>query len=222
MVHIRQADDGIPFPSTGSGDTSLGQFGNAGALYKGAMTWWDHETLSIWAQPTGEALSGPLEGTRLGLLPAQLIAWQHWQESYPHTFVMTNDLEQRGTHQPFRKGFVIGMALGDGATAFDFSTVVAQTVINDKVGDIPVMVWAEEQEYRAYFRQLGERTLTFEVQGEYLVDQETGTRWDPRLGRALSGPLAGEVLQAAPTITSFEWSWYDFYPETEIVSAERE
>lgn len=34
-------------------------FGNQGALYKDAMTWWDHDTGSVWSQPTGEAILGP-------------------------------------------------------------------------------------------------------------------------------------------------------------------
>ncbi len=34
-------------------------FGTQGALYRNAMTWWDHDTGSIWSQPLGEAIAGP-------------------------------------------------------------------------------------------------------------------------------------------------------------------
>ena len=30
-------------------------FGNQGALWGNAMTWWDHETGTVWSQPLGEA-----------------------------------------------------------------------------------------------------------------------------------------------------------------------
>ena len=37
-----------------------------------AMTWFDHETNSIWSQPWGMAISGPLKGTRLDVFPFSL------------------------------------------------------------------------------------------------------------------------------------------------------
>lgn len=45
-------------------------FGNQGALYMSNMTWWDHETGSIWVQLTGRAERGELVGATLEQLPA--------------------------------------------------------------------------------------------------------------------------------------------------------
>lgn len=204
MVHTRQIQ----------GETAA--FGNAGALYKRAMTWWDHQTLSIWSQPIGAAISGPLQGTRLELLPVQIIAWESWRESYPHTLVLANDLDRQRSRQRFREGFVIGIELGNQAKAFDFQAVARRGIVNDFVGRVPVAVWAQGQEYRAYLRGVEERVLTFAPEGDFLLDAETGSRWDPRLGLALDGPLAGAALQAAPSITSYDWAWLDFYPNSEI------
>lgn len=50
-------------------------FGNQGALWSNAMTWWDHQTGSIWSQPLGEAIAGPYKGRRLDLLPSTLTTW---------------------------------------------------------------------------------------------------------------------------------------------------
>jgi hypothetical protein len=50
-------------------------FGNQGDLYMNAMTWWDHDTSSVWSQPTGEAILGPLKGERLELVPSTLTEW---------------------------------------------------------------------------------------------------------------------------------------------------
>ena len=36
--------------------------GNQGALLGNAMTWWDHDTGSVWSQPLGEAVMGPRTG----------------------------------------------------------------------------------------------------------------------------------------------------------------
>ena len=48
-------------------------FGNYGSLYMSAMTWFDHETESLWSQPIGTALSGPYEGVRLEMIPAAVV-----------------------------------------------------------------------------------------------------------------------------------------------------
>ena len=44
-------------------------FGVQGALWMNAMTWWDHATGSIWSQPLGEAIAGPLRGETVQLVP---------------------------------------------------------------------------------------------------------------------------------------------------------
>ena len=33
---------------------------------------------------------------------------------------------------------------------------------------------------------------------------------------AVSGPLAGNILQRVPFISYFDWAWKDFYPGTEF------
>jgi hypothetical protein len=48
------------------------------------------------------------------------------------------------------------------------------------------------------------------------VDDQTGSRWDPGLGLATSGPLAGEAMRSIPSLTSYDWAWLDFYPESKI------
>jgi len=66
-------------------------FGNEGALFKSAMTWWDWETQSIWSQPWGAAIDGELTGTRLTLLPYELVPWQTWLDSHPETKVLIDE-----------------------------------------------------------------------------------------------------------------------------------
>ena len=48
-------------------------FGNQGGLFMNAMTWWDHKMESVWSQPWGRAIAGPLKGTELELIPSQLV-----------------------------------------------------------------------------------------------------------------------------------------------------
>jgi len=63
-------------------------FGNQGDLCMNAMTWWDHDTSSVWSQPMGEAILGPLEGERLELVPSTLTEWRAWKRSHPRTVAL--------------------------------------------------------------------------------------------------------------------------------------
>jgi hypothetical protein len=188
-----------------------------------AMTWWDHETDSIWSQPVGQAFRGPLLGTKLELLPFQLTTWSNWVKSYPETLVMTNDVSRLGnSRQGFRPGFVIGLILDDQAKAYYYEDVEAVGVINDTLGETPIMVWAENNEINAFIRQLGDQTLTFKLENGVLVDLETGSIWEVSRGLAVEGPLSGEGLQPVPSLSSFDWAFNDFYPQGEIYQPENE
>ena len=76
MVHRREID----------GEELV--FGNQGALWGNAMTWWDHGTGSIWSQPIAEAILGPRKGDRLELFPSTLTRWGPWREAHPETLAL--------------------------------------------------------------------------------------------------------------------------------------
>ena len=186
-------------------------------MVKNAMTWFDHETSSIWSQPWGRGIRGPYKGVQLNLLPSQVTTWEHWKAAQPHTLVMVNDLERLSLRrQGFQPNFVIGVVLGEQSKAYYYLDVVELGAINDRLADFPVLVWASGEIYQAYFRQVDGQTLTFSFDGKDLVDEETGSHWDPSLGLARSGPLEGQSLQPIPSLSAYDWAWVDFYPESEI------
>ena len=63
-------------------------FGNQGGLFMNAMTWWDHASGSVWSQPWGRAIAGPLKGVELELLPSELVPWKTWRETHPNTLAL--------------------------------------------------------------------------------------------------------------------------------------
>ena len=126
---------------------SAAVFGNQGALYKGAMTWYDHDTGSVWSQPLGAAIAGPLAGAALRLLPAQLAEWGRWRAAYPHTLVLT-PADDGAAAQPYRgrrpgDGQVVGVVIGGAARAWPYRLVVEQGMVEGLVGDTPVVVWRD-------------------------------------------------------------------------------
>jgi hypothetical protein len=182
-----------------------------------AMTWYDHTTESIWSQPWGRAISGVRKGVELSLLPSQLTTWENWKRDHPETLAMTTDADRVVIFpERFSPDFVIGLVLGVEAKAYPFYTVLEEGVINDFLGEFPVVLWADGQDFRAYLRQIGDQTLTFRLEGERLVDVQTGSVWDVERGLALEGYHKGEALQSVPSLSSYDWAWLDFYPESEI------
>ena len=182
-----------------------------------AMTWFDHETESIWSQPWGRAIRGSLKGVELFLLPSQVTTWRSWKEEHPSTLAMINDVDRVGSRrQGFDPDFVIGLLLAGEAKAYYFEDVAAVGIINDQLGEFPIVVWASGDNFHAYLRQVEDRTLTFRGEGEFLVDEETGSTWDVARGRAMDGPLTGQVLQPVPGSTAFDWAWLDFYPDSDF------
>ena len=114
--------------------------------------------------------------------------------------------------------------------AYPLSTLAASGVINDTQGGRDLVVFhkpgtssalgaasiAEGQDVGAtgvFDAVLDGRKLTFRVDGEAVVDEETGSTWNV-LGQALAGPLAGQQLQPVVHGNHFWFSWAAFKPDT--------
>ncbi|MCH7552971.1 MAG: DUF3179 domain-containing protein [Chloroflexi bacterium] len=182
-----------------------------------AMTWWDWSTDSVWSQPWGLALDGPLKGTRLRQLPMTLALWQDWRAEYPDTLVLD---EPRSTFFDFGTGFnddfVVGVTLGDFARSFPFALLKEEVVVNDAVGPFPIVLYTnpKTRTVNVYLRSVDGMDLAFEEADGKMRDVQTGSLWDPKRGLAVEGPLKGKGLQEAPSNSSFDWAWLDFYPHS--------
>ena len=184
-----------------------------------AMTWWDHETESVWSQPWGAAIEGPLEGTRLEMIPASIISWGAWIEDHPETLLL--DESGRGRfrlREESNDNYVIGISIGDHARGYPFPLASRAGAINDTLGSFPILVLAniKTKAVNAYIRTVEGQDLEFIFEEEILTDRQTGSTWDPIRGMATDGPLTGQVLQKAPYMSSFDWAWYDFFPHTDF------
>jgi len=127
---------------------------------------------------------------------------------------------------------VLTIDLNGEAVAYPYEVLQEKRVINDSAGGEDIVVlWREgtasalDQSTVAggrdvgaanvYSRQLDGRTLTFTSSGAQITDRETGSTWDA-LGRAIAGPLTGQVLTPVVAINHFWFSWAAFKPETRI------
>lgn len=193
------------------------------ALFMNAMTWFDHDTFSIWSQPWGTAITGPLKGTSLDLVPSTVVQWEAWRNEHPNTLVLDVPPSDESFYADRQRQFpnenyVIGAIFGEQVKGYWLPSVLDERVVNDAVGSFPVVIYGDPdtKEYSVYLRDTGNRLLTFTQQGNKLVDNETGSVWNPASGLASDGPLRGIKLQPVPTLTAFDWAWMTFYPDTEI------
>lgn len=61
----------------------------------------DRETGTVWSAISGEALSGPLAGKRMALIPSIILIWERWKEFHPDSWVLAEDarLSPHYTHR---------------------------------------------------------------------------------------------------------------------------
>jgi hypothetical protein len=119
--------------------------------------------------------------------------------------------------------------------AYPLSTLSDVGVINDNQGGRDLVVFhtsgtssalgarsiAAAQDVGAtgvFDPNLDGQKLTFQRDGEAIVDAETGSTWNI-LGQAIDGPLAGEQLEPIVHGDHFWFSWAAFKPDTIIYSA---
>ncbi len=193
-------------------------FGNQGALWGNAMTWWDHDTGSVWSQPRGEAIAGPRKGDTIELLPSNLTTWEAWLGEHPDSLA----LDAPGGNAGFDlKRMAIAVDFTDEAAAYPVVDLRAFGVVNDTVAGAPIAVFMDptnEDRWNVVSRRLDDRVLTFETRAGEIVDLETGTTWDPVRGIARDGPLKGEILDLLPGFTVFPSDFFTFWPDGRLVT----
>ena len=72
-------------------DGKIFDFGTTGRLRYSNMIMYDRQTETWWQQATGEAIAGELSGERLEVLPAALISWKDFKETYPEGDVLSRE-----------------------------------------------------------------------------------------------------------------------------------
>ncbi len=224
-------------------------FGVSGYLWQRDLVLYDDLTESLWSQILGRAVRGTRTGERLALRPSTMTRWGEWRDSYPDTEVLlpppesgtvtgrgrrnynTNPYSDYEDSQPpdFSVGdddevspraLVLGVATDGAARAYPFRVVrEAGGVVNDRVGDLPVVVASTHDSMVAYDRRVGGETVAFGRDGDALVGG--GSRWAVVSGRARDGTHEGVELGRANDRSPMFWfAWQDFFPGTDVYAGQ--
>ena len=234
-------------------------FGTTGLLRHSDLVMYDRTTESWWQQFTGEAIVGEMTGRTLDVVPSSIVSFREATAAYPDARVLSRDTGfsrpygqnpypgyDRVGQRPFlfrgetdgrlpAMARVLGVERNGDVRVFPHDELVKTPVVNDDVGDTPVLVVAldhsrsalDDQRIaasrkvlnaRAFVRRHDNVTLHFNRRGNRLVDEETGSEWSA-LGEAVEGPLAGARLELIEGGSHFAFAWLAFKPDSDIYRA---
>ena len=179
-------------------------FGVSGKLYNSNVLFYDKETESLWSQIKMEAVTVPMMGRKLELLPLEHTAWADWKRKHPQTRVLSQrtgykrdyardpygDYEQNNriffpvAHEDsrlFRKAWVVGVIINGQAKAYPLESLP------------PVM-------------------------SDGIAGQKIRIEYDSKTRSAV---IRNEHGKAMPSVQAYWFAWAAFYPGTELWKKKR-
>lgn len=221
---------------------SVHTFGVSGKLIRNVLVMYDRESDTLWSQLLGEAVEGPLLGTKLEAVAALQTTWGEWKQLHPETVALAIGGPAYDGYDSYytsnsagvigetlvderlpRKAMVHGLVIDGQPVVYPFDTLAAEPIANDTVNGVPVAVVfvADTRTALAFRREIDGQTLTFSpaasdsgIFNGTFTDKETGSTWAALTGAAVAGPLQGKRLERIPGTSSFWFGWKDFYPDT--------
>jgi hypothetical protein len=185
-------------------------FGVSGLLYNSDVLLYDRKSESLFSQLLAQAVSGPLAGEKLKLLPAQHTTWGDFRARYPNAEVLSDDT---GHLRDYRRS-----PYGNYARSETLYFPVANKAPREYHPKEVVLGVSISGAHKAYpYIELDKQNLAEfadEVGGEKIT-----IRWDSqnRSARAFSSSSAGDEEIAA--IAGFWFAWFAFHPDTAVFRA---
>lgn len=188
----------------------------------------DKATGSWWRQANGEAIVGPRKGEVLPEIPSVQTTLKQWLALHPKSLVMQGDPKfeasygkgfgyEKGTSTSSltgtdssswgEKSWVVGITVGQHSKAFDWRRLKQERVINDAVGDTPVVIALADDSTSFFAFKRPDSAIKFELRGDSLVNG--GEVFD------LKGRGAMRNLESVNASQEFWHSWRTFHPGTE-------
>lgn len=183
------------------------KFGISGLVLDNNVLLFDRETESLWSQAMGEAISGSMKGARLQLLPVTHTTWGAWRRAHPNTEVLATDTgwPRDYTDNPYELYEKVGMV------NFPLRRIAPQTY---RAHEVIVAVRVKDQ-LKAYplaeLEKQGAATFDDLFAGEPLK-----IHWDASAKSVEVKDAQGNQL---PSMSSYWFAWYSFYPDVELFKA---
>ncbi len=193
-------------------------------LWNRSLVMMDEETRSLWSHILGRAMKGKMEGAELEALPSVMTAWKSWRLEHPETTVLNLSRTKDWFSDKFYMNpeyFVYGWRVGRQVYHSTLPVLQEHPVLNLDLDGWSVVVTHDPggTGIQILNRQVGERKLLFDAEGQHLMrDRETGSTWGRNTGEALEGPLKGSHLRHEIGMISYKKAWDVFHPDSKAVT----
>lgn len=186
----------------GSAATVL-EFGVSGALYNSNVLMYDRKDKGLWSQLGMRAVSGPLAGTALDMLPVELVSFAAFKKSHPNARIVSRETGH----------------------ARDYSRSPYETYFKDESLMVPVVGVGDVLPRKTLGVGIavgeGESALAWFVPVAAIGD---GRTVETPAGKVLlTSSAAGVNVAVAPpgvrTAQTFYYAWSAFYPKTKVIAA---
>ena len=194
----------------------------------------DDQTGSYWQQVSGQAISGPLKGKSLKLIPAEEITFALYKAEQPAGQVLKGVEEDEKHYSPIdwekqfeklpvvvehpgegfqSKDVMLAMSAFGQERAYLLRTILTEKLIKDRVGPENVILVAgpDNETVRAFRIPATDFYRTNET-ATLLMDAATGSKWNFQ-GCAIEGSSKGTCLESIPLTQNYWFDWRSYNPE---------
>ncbi len=181
------------------GKTEILEFGVSGALYNSNVLMYDRTYKALWSQLGLKAVSGPMAGTALDLLPVKIIPWSQYKSEHPNGQTISIDT---GHDRPY-DGNPYERYFDDQDYLMVPLASHGDTLPKKTLG---LGIKASGESYFVAADTIGERFVVETKLGKVIaVSTEAGVQ-------VISAP------NAVQTVQSFYYSFSAFHPNTKVLT----
>ena len=197
----------------------------------------DEETGTYWQQINGVAVSGPLAGRVLKLIPSDELTFALWKAEQPHGTILKDVPTYASQYSPkdwdvrmkkartvlsfpqpgvAQRDIMLGIQAFGASRAFPYETVLREKLVKDHIGPEPIIlvVGPDNQSIRV-FRTHADFYRTSETGQFFLMNATTGSKWNFQ-GCATEGKAVGSCLEPVYVIKDYWFDWRNYNPTTTV------
>lgn len=180
-------------------------FGVSGLLYNSDVLLYDRQTQSLWSQLLAQAISGPMKGRRLTMLPLTHTTWADWRKTHSATQVLSPNT---GQTRPYERDPYAGYESNE---EIMFPVAFRAAGYHPKERVLGIRIGEQTKAYP--FVELGK---TAGVVSDRVGNTALTIRFDREASRATAHTADGQQL---PAVVGYWFAWYAFNPKTAVFRA---
>ncbi len=187
----------------GKVDGKVRDFGVSGLVFNNNLLFYDRATESLWSQLKGQAVAGRESGRQLEAIPTEVTTWADWKARHPNTKVLSENTgyDRNYDIDPYYSITASERLMFPVGASNEIMPLRERVVGVERYGAFkayPFSVMTYE----------GTTTITDELMGEVIQ-----VHFNPEAQSARVTTADGREL---PSVTTYWFSWFAFYPDTEV------